>query len=90
MENSKVEPIYSISQVNALTNVPKSTIRFWEKEFSEFLQIARTQGNQRRYSRVNVETIIRINVLANTDHYTLAGIRKKLIVEKGQKVDLSV
>jgi len=83
---------YSISQVYALTNVPKSTIRFWEKEFGDFLSPTRTEGNQRRYTAADVEAIRKINELVNVDLYTLAGARKKLSagIEKGQAVDLSV
>ena len=72
------EPIYSISQVHALTGVPKSTIRFWEKEFSDFLNPLRSVGNQRRYDRDTVETISKINRLVNDEGYTLEGARRKL------------
>jgi len=32
------ENLYSIAQVNAITGVAKPTIRFWEKEFKDFLK----------------------------------------------------
>ncbi len=70
--------LYSISQVNALTGVPKSTIRFWEKEFDEFLIPLRTAGNQRRYDIKTVEVIGRINQLVNSEGYTLEGARRKM------------
>jgi len=70
--------MYSISQVNALTGVPKSTIRFWEKEFKDFLEPIRTAGNQRRYDRQRVEVIEKINQLVNVEGYTLEGARRKL------------
>ena len=72
------EVLYSISQVNALTGVPKSTIRFWEKEFKEFLAPLRTAGNQRRFDRQSVETIERISQMVNIEGYTLDGARRKL------------
>ena len=75
--------LYSISQVNALTGVPKSTIRFWEKEFEEFLVPLRTTGNQRRYDRNTVETIEDIHRLVNEEGYTLEGARKQLRSIKG-------
>ena len=70
--------LYTISQVNALTGVPRSTIRFWEKEFSEFLVPLRTSGNQRRYNLTAVELIGQINQLVNVEGYTLEGARRKL------------
>jgi len=70
--------LYSISQVNALTGVPKSTIRFWEKEFDEFLIPLRTAGNQRRYDSSSVNVIESINQLVNEEGYTLEGARRKM------------
>jgi len=70
--------LYSISQVNAITGVPKTTIRFWEKEFIDFLNPQRTVGNQRRYDAEAVELIKRINQLVNEEGYTLEGARRKL------------
>lgn len=72
------ETMYSIAQVNAITGVAKPTIRFWEKEFSEFLRPQRTEGNQRRYSRTDIEVIERINHLVRVEGFTLEGARKKL------------
>lgn len=70
--------LFSISQVNALTGVPRSTIRFWEKRFTEFLDPTRTAGNQRRYDENAVELIQRINHLVKEQGYTLEGVRKHL------------
>ena len=70
--------LYSISQVNALTGVPKSTIRFWEKEFEEFLTPLRTTGNQRRYDEKTVSIVTEINQLVNVEGYTLEGARRKM------------
>jgi DNA-binding transcriptional MerR regulator len=75
------ETLYSIAQVNALTGVAKPTIRFWEKEFADFLHPRRTDGNQRRYSRAEIDVIERINYLVRTEGFTLEGARRKLEVE---------
>ncbi len=83
MKSGKVpeDSLYSIAQVNAITGVAKPTIRFWEKEFSEFLRPLRTQGNQRRYGRSEIETIERINHLVREEGFTLEGARKRMDVE---------
>lgn len=47
---------YSIREVSALTELPPSTLRFWEKEFSE-LRPRRTPKGQRQYSPKDIETI---------------------------------
>jgi DNA-binding transcriptional MerR regulator len=40
----------TIQDVAEKLQLPKSTIRFWEKEFSSLIQPQRTSGGQRRYS----------------------------------------
>ena len=75
------DALYSIAQVNAITGVAKPTIRFWEKEFKDFLQPIRTQGNQRRYTRNDIETIERINHLVRKEGFTLEGARRRLETE---------
>jgi DNA-binding transcriptional MerR regulator len=78
-KRTQPEPtLYSISQVTALTAVPTSTIRFWEKEFGESLVPLRSAGNQRRYDDRAVAVIKRINQLVNGEGYTLEGTRRKL------------
>lgn len=72
------EALFSISQVNALTGVPKSTIRFWEKEFQDFLIPFRTTGNQRRYDTGTVEVVKKIDNLVNIEGFTLDGARRQL------------
>lgn len=47
---------YSISEVSELTELPASTLRFWEKEFKE-LRPHRTPKGQRQYTPKDIETI---------------------------------
>ena len=70
--------LYSISQVNALTGVPKPTLRFWEKEFKEFLEPQRTSGNQRRFNSDDVEKVKQLNHLVKVEGLTLEGAKRKL------------
>jgi len=70
--------LYSISQVNALTGVPKPTLRFWEKEFKDFLEPLRTAGNQRRYDETSLDAIRQINHLVKVEGFTIEGAKKKL------------
>ncbi|MFN3821973.1 MAG: MerR family transcriptional regulator, partial [bacterium] len=53
-------------------------IRFWEREFSDFLIPIRTIGGQRRYDKGDVEIIQKINQLVNKEGFTLEGARKQL------------
>ena len=39
----------TIEQVSHLTGVRKSTLRYWEKSFEDYLRPMRTQSNRREY-----------------------------------------
>ena len=68
----------SIDNVFNLTGIPKSTLRFWEKVFSNYLAPKRTKGRQRRYSREDLQRIMTIKQLLTQEGYTIAGARKRL------------
>ncbi len=55
--------LLSIKNVSTLTDLPASTLRFWEKVFPEFINPTRTEGGQRRYSHQNISNIQRIRKL---------------------------
>ena len=77
--------MFSIGQVNAITGIPKPTIRYWEKEFKDFLDPARTTGNQRRYDERAIADLERVNYLVKVQGYTIDGARRKL--DLLQKID---
>ena len=79
--NRKEITLYTISQVVALTGVPASTIRFWERVLGEFCSPSRSIGGQRRYDDQAVTAVKRINHLVNGEGYTLEGARRQLRAE---------
>jgi UDP-N-acetylglucosamine 4,6-dehydratase len=68
----------SIDNIHNLTGIPKSKIRFWEKNFAEYLKPNRTDGGQRRYTSEDLEKIVRINNLLNQERFTIEGARQRL------------
>lgn len=74
----KAPKLFSIGQVNAITGIPKPTIRYWEKEFNEFLDPMRTTGNQRRFDEKTIADLEKINYLVKVQGYTIEGARRKL------------
>ena len=70
--------LLTISQVNALTGVKKSTIRHWEQEFTDFLESVRTEGNQRRFTFDAIEKIEVIKNLVEEQGLTLKGVRRHI------------
>ena len=70
--------LFSIGQVNAITGIPKPTIRYWEKEFRDYLEPLRTTGNQRRYNETAIADLEKVNYLVKVQGYTIEGARRKL------------
>lgn len=73
-----------ISTVSFLIGVEPHTIRYWEREFGEFLNPVRTAGGQRRYRREDIEVLMEIKRLLKEELYTVAGAKRMLSQKYGQ------
>jgi DNA-binding transcriptional MerR regulator len=71
------EQLYSIQQLSTKLNIPKPTLRFWEKEFDGILLPFRTNGGQRRYAPEHVCLLKEIKTLKKTG-LRLGEIKRKL------------
>jgi DNA-binding transcriptional MerR regulator len=71
----------SIDQVSQMTGVKKTTLRYWEKEFSEYLKPERTDTKRRQYSLQEVEKVAVLKQLIEEEKYKSAGVRLKLGLE---------
>ncbi len=67
----------TIQQVSQKLDVPKPTLRFWEKEFEGILVPLRTNGGQRRYAPEHVPVIEEIKMLKKAG-LSLIEIKGKL------------
>ena len=72
----------NIQQVSNILQVEVSTLRFWEKEFAEFLKTKETKGKRKRYGQDQLETFSQIKELLQTEMYTIKGAKRKLELEK--------
>ena len=81
MQSEKTSPdlMLTIEQVSQLTGVRKSTLRYWEKSFEEFLKPARTHSNRREYIMEDLDRIKTIKRLLEEEHLTSEGVRLKLL-----------
>jgi len=70
--------LLSIDQVARLTGVKKSTLRYWEKTFQEYLQPNRTDSKRREYSLEEVHLIETIKKLLEEEHLTNLGVKMRL------------
>jgi len=68
----------TIDQISQLTGVRKSTLRYWEKSFEDFLKPARTPSNRRKYSLEDLDRVKIIKQLLEHEHLTTYGVRLRL------------
>jgi DNA-binding transcriptional MerR regulator len=77
-----LEPSLTIDQVSNVLQTEISTIRYWEKEFSEFLKIKCPKGQRVRYTEEHLETFAQIKELLYTELYTIKGAKRRLELER--------
>ncbi|MGC9327552.1 MAG: MerR family transcriptional regulator [Candidatus Hinthialibacter sp.] len=68
---------YSISEASEFTGVEPHVLRYWETKFSK-LNPKRVGGNQRKYTRNDIELLYEIVNLLYCEGYTLDGAERKL------------
>ncbi len=78
VENRKEEPLISIRDAAKIIGVPPHTIRYWEKEFSDFLVAPRTLGKQRRYGDQQLHKLRTIFRMLKEEGYSIAGAKRAL------------
>ena len=68
----------TIQEVSERLSLPKSTLRYWEKQFAGLIVPERTRGGQRRY---HVKDLAVFEAISDMKKYglSLARIRKRLI-----------
>ena len=78
-DNSSQDLMLTIEQVSQLTGVRKSTLRYWEKSFEEFLKPARTHSNRREYTMEDLNLVRTIKRLLDEENLTSEGVRLMLL-----------
>lgn len=72
---------YSIGQASKLLNLPISTIRFYENEFSSYLNIIKTSGKHRRFRPEDIEKLKYIHSLIHDQKKSLKEAKSLLLSE---------
>jgi len=85
-DNDTFEPEggLTIGDVAKMCDIPAYTIRYWEKEFSDYLSPVRTVGKQRRYSEDHIRQVLHIKKLLWEDRFSIRGA-KRLIRNHGSR-----
>jgi len=77
-----VEATLTIDQVSNILQVEVSTIRYWEKEFNEFLKINCPKGQRVRYAEKHLEIFAQIKELLYTEQYTIKGAKRRMELDR--------
>ncbi|MEW5725472.1 MAG: MerR family transcriptional regulator [Thermodesulfobacteriota bacterium] len=80
MRNTEVlqRVLLNIDQVSRITGVKKTTLRYWEKEFADYLQPQRTPTNRRQYTMDDVHRVENLRHLIEVEKYKSVGVKMKL------------
>lgn len=68
----------TIRQASNILQVEESTLRFWEKEFEEYLNLDVSKGQRKRYTQQQLEIFGKIKELLHTEQYTIKGAKRRL------------
>lgn len=74
---------FKIGEVAELAGVKPHVLRYWESEFGSF-RPGKSRSQQRKYTRKDIELVLRLKDLLHNQGYTIAGARKKLRDEARQ------
>ncbi len=68
---------YKIGEVSKLTELEPHVLRYWEKEFA-IIRPKKDSGNQRLYSKNDLNAIFDIKRLLYDENFTIAGAKKQV------------
>jgi len=68
---------YKIGEVSQITGLEPYVLRYWETEFPT-LHPQKSRGNQRVYTRAEIDAVLQIKQLLYEERLTIAGARKRI------------
>lgn len=78
---------YSIAEVRKETDLPASTLRYWEDQFEQLSPYKDKAGN-RYYTLKDIELIKQIKYIRNELHITRIQAIKNQLKNNSQKIDI--
>jgi DNA-binding transcriptional MerR regulator len=75
-ESATMETGLTIGDVAKMCDVPAYTIRYWEKEFNDYLAPVRTIGKQRRYTDDHIRQVLHLKKLLWEDRFSIRGAQR--------------
>ena len=81
MDTRLTKSYYKMREASEIIGVPQSTLRYWEKEFSE-LKPRRSASNQRTYSPSDLEILQIIHYLLHIKGLKIEAAKEQLKVNR--------
>lgn len=69
---------YPIGEVSRILGVESHTLRYWEKEFKDFIKPGRVSKKNRVYSEADIDVLRKIKELLTVELFTIAGARRQM------------
>lgn len=85
-----MKKLLSTREVSQILQVEERTIRFWEKEFKELLNIKTDKGRKQRFTTENLELLAKIRELLYMEMYTIKGAKRRLELDRSVGDSLGV
>ncbi len=75
MDGTRENGLLKVKDVCALVGITPHTLRYWEKEFSEYLQPHRTAGGHRLYDDHQLRRLLEIKYLLKDRYLSIKGTK---------------
>ncbi|MEJ6950573.1 MerR family transcriptional regulator [Natronospora cellulosivora (SeqCode)] len=76
---------YTTSEAAKILNLAPSTLRYWESELSNILNIQRNENGYRQYSEENINLLKKIKIYLYDQKYSIKQVREILNLEESQQ-----
>ncbi len=86
MEGTVKNGFLKVKDVCELLKISPHTLRYWEKEFSEFFTPMRSPGGHRLYNDHHIRQLLEIKHLLKDELYSINGAKNKLKKFKTERV----
>lgn len=79
--------MFSVGEASERTGLPESTIRYYDREFSDYLQIPRGSNNQRLFDDGHLQDLEYIRYLIKREELSIEEVRERLKREQDYRPD---
>ncbi len=79
------EEMFSVGEASERTGLPESTIRYYDREFTDYLQIPRGTNNQRLFDEDHIQDLEYIRYLIKREELSIEEVRERLDREQNYR-----